>query len=184
MALVPEAQLWMTGGAPCAVREVGCFLPKQRRSFHMLPHRRLPVVSVESGSGRCIQQDFGRPIRLCGTRKSCNTRFFTVLKCSCIMGFSGRQNAATRRSTRREERGTVQGPVKKPQPDRMSRGGGGGGLTPPPPPMCLSAPKTVQSAEGEEGKAKRERIGLIVVVRSPCPENYVSKLNVTEGSTK
>ena len=30
-------------------------------------------------------------------------------------------------------------------------------------------PKTVQSAEGEEGKEKRERI--IVVVRSPCQEN-------------
>ena len=31
------------------------------------------------------------------------------------------------------------------------------------------SPKTVQSAEGEEGK-ERERI--IVVVRSPCQENY------------
>ena len=33
---------------------------------------------------------------------------------------SGRQNAATRCSTRREERVTVQGPVKKQQPDGMS----------------------------------------------------------------
>ena len=32
------------------------------------------------------------------------------------------------------------------------------------------SPQTVQSAEGEEGKEKRERI--IVVVRSPCQENY------------
>ena len=32
------------------------------------------------------------------------------------------------------------------------------------------SPKTVQSAEGEQGKEKRERI--IVVVRSPCQENY------------
>ena len=32
-------------------------------------------------------------------------------------GRSGRQKAATRRSTRREERVTVQGPVKRPQPD-------------------------------------------------------------------
>ena len=32
------------------------------------------------------------------------------------------------------------------------------------------SPKTVQSAEGGEGKDKRERI--IVVVRSPCQENY------------
>ena len=32
------------------------------------------------------------------------------------------------------------------------------------------SPKTVQSAEGEQGKEKREII--IVVVRSPCEENY------------
>ena len=32
------------------------------------------------------------------------------------------------------------------------------------------SPKTVQSAEGEQGKEKRER--TIVVVRSPCQENY------------
>ena len=37
-------------------------------------------------------------------------------------GRSGRQNAATRRNMRREERVTVQGPVMK-QPDGMSRGG-------------------------------------------------------------
>ena len=38
---------------------------------------------------------------------------------------SGRQNAATRRNMRREERVTVQGPVKKQRPDGMSHGGGG-----------------------------------------------------------
>ena len=42
-------------------------------------------------------------------------------------GRSGRQNAATRRNTRRAERVTVQGPVKKLQPDGMSHGGWGGG---------------------------------------------------------
>ena len=41
-------------------------------------------------------------------------------------GCSGRQNAATRHNMRREERVTVQGPVKKRQPDGMSHGGGGG----------------------------------------------------------
>ena len=41
-------------------------------------------------------------------------------------GRSDRQNAFTRRSTQREERVTVQGPVKKPQPDERSHGGGGG----------------------------------------------------------
>ena len=49
-------------------------------------------------------------------------------------GRSGRQNAATRRNMRREERVTVQGPVKEQQPDGMSHrgfepqdGGGRGG---------------------------------------------------------
>ena len=40
-------------------------------------------------------------------------------------GRSGRQNAATRRNMRREERVTVQGPVKEQRPDGMSHGGGG-----------------------------------------------------------
>ena len=38
-------------------------------------------------------------------------------------GRSGRQNAVTRHRTRREERMTVQGPVKKPQPGGMSQRG-------------------------------------------------------------
>ena len=38
-------------------------------------------------------------------------------------GRSGRQNAATRRNMRREERVTVQGPVKEQQPDGLSHGG-------------------------------------------------------------
>ena len=42
-------------------------------------------------------------------------------------GRSGRQKAATRRNMRREERVTVQGPVKEQQPDGMSHEGGGGG---------------------------------------------------------
>ena len=41
-------------------------------------------------------------------------------------GRSGRQNAATRRNMRREDRVTVQGPVKKQQPDGMSHRGWGG----------------------------------------------------------
>ena len=41
-------------------------------------------------------------------------------------GCSGRQKAATRRNMRRGERVTVQGPVKKQQPDGMSHGRGGG----------------------------------------------------------
>ena len=42
-------------------------------------------------------------------------------------GRSGRHKAATRRNTRREERVTVQGPVKTQQPDGMSHRGRGGG---------------------------------------------------------
>ena len=38
-------------------------------------------------------------------------------------GRSGRQKAATRRNMRREDRGTVQDPVKEQQPDGMSHGG-------------------------------------------------------------
>ena len=38
-------------------------------------------------------------------------------------GRSGRPKAATRRNMRREERLTVQGPVKEQQPDGMSRRG-------------------------------------------------------------
>ena len=41
-------------------------------------------------------------------------------------GRSRRQNAATRRNMRREDRVTVQGPVKKLRPNGMSHGGGGG----------------------------------------------------------
>ena len=42
-------------------------------------------------------------------------------------GRSGRQNAATRRNMRREERVIVQGPVKEQQPDGMSHRGGSPG---------------------------------------------------------
>ena len=40
-------------------------------------------------------------------------------------GRSGRQNAATRRNMRREERVTVQGPLRQQQPDGMSHKAGG-----------------------------------------------------------
>ena len=48
-------------------------------------------------------------------------------------GRSGRQKAATRRNMRREERVTVQGPVKKQQPDGMSHRGVDPPDQPPPP---------------------------------------------------
>ena len=57
-------------------------------------------------------------------------------------GRSRRQNAATRRNMRREERVTVQGPIKEQQPDGMSHGGGGFPLDPlpPSPPSAQATP--------------------------------------------
>ena len=50
-------------------------------------------------------------------------------------GRSGRQKVATRRNMRREERVTVQGPVKEQQPDGMSHRGDPSPKTPSPPPQ-------------------------------------------------
>ena len=67
----------------------------------------------------------------CHIQHSPNTPTTGLRECgndtSRSTGRSGRQNAATRRNMRREERVTVQGPVKKQQPDGMSHRGGGGG---------------------------------------------------------
>ena len=48
-----------------------------------------------------------------------------VVSSSARGGGGGQQNAATRRNMRREQQVTVQGPVKKQQPDGMSHRGGG-----------------------------------------------------------
>ena len=56
-------------------------------------------------------------------------------------GRSGRQKAATRRNMRREERVTVQGPVKEQQPNGMSHRGGGGGAQRPGTPQPLRRPR-------------------------------------------
>ena len=71
------------------------------------------------GGGAChIQHSPGTPTT--GLRERGNDT-------SRSTGRSGRQNAGTRRNMRREERVTVQGPVKKQQPDGMSHRGGGMG---------------------------------------------------------
>ena len=69
-------------------------------------------------------------------------------------GRSGRQKAATRRNMRREERVTVQGPVKEQQPDGMSHKGGGGGAVsahpaPPEVELCKSGLQRRLLAVGE-----------------------------------
>ena len=72
-----------------------------------------------AGTSRHIQHSPGTPTA--GLRERGNDT-------SRSTGRSGRQNAATRRNMRRDERVTVQGPVKIQQPDGMShRGWGGGG---------------------------------------------------------
>ena len=71
-----------------------------------------------NGTSRHIQHSPGTPTA--GLRDRGNDT-------SRSTGRSGRQNAATRRNMRRDERVTVQGPVKEQQPDGMSHGGGGGG---------------------------------------------------------
>ena len=71
------------------------------------------------GTSRHIRHSPGTPTTGLRERGN-NTRRST--------GRSGRQNAATRRNTRRDERVTVQGPVKKQQLDGTSHRGGGGGV--------------------------------------------------------
>ena len=70
--------------------------------------------SRANGTSRHIQHSPGTPTP--GLRERGNNT-------SRSTGRSGRQKAATRRNMRREERVTVQGPVKKQQPDGMSHGG-------------------------------------------------------------
>ena len=60
-------------------------------------------------------------------------------------GRSGWQKAATRRNIRREERVTVQGPVKEQQPDGMSHRGAG---------LCLVFGPQDRGGGGYEGKKK------------------------------
>ena len=70
-----------------------------------------------NGTSRHIQHSPGTPTTgLCKCRKDT----------SKSTGRSGRQKAATRRNMRREERVTVQAPVKKQQPDGMSHKGAQG----------------------------------------------------------
>ena len=87
----------------------------------MQPHK------LGSGGGGCtsrhIQHSPGTPTT--GLRERGNDT-------SRSTGRSGRQNAATRRNMRREERVTVRGPVRKQQPDGMSHMGTCGAATPRP----------------------------------------------------
>ena len=104
-------------------------------------------------------------------------------------GRSGRQNAATRRNMRRDDRVTVQGPVKEQQHDGMSHGGG---LDPPPlppptplfkgalpptpsmarlptPPRPLDPPPPVLSAYSDDFDDDAEAAGSTAATASPLP---------------
>ena len=97
-----------------------------------------PWPHTHGNVGRQVADD--RRAEVCGQRKPSNEPHSnqhspgtptTALRergndTSRSTGGSSRQNAATRRSMRREGRVTVQGPVKKQQPDGMSHRGGGG----------------------------------------------------------
>ena len=68
----------------------------------------------------CARTLLAHPTPLSGTKPPPHTQgIFRLIQ---NQGGGG-QNAATRRNMRREERVTVQGPVKKQQPDGMSHGG-------------------------------------------------------------
>ena len=91
-------------------------------------HRRRGGGGYANGTSRRIQHSPGTPTT--GLRERGNDT-------SRSTGRSGRQNAATRRNMRRDERGTVQGPVKKQQCDGMSHRGDTPPLPPPPPPLPM-----------------------------------------------
>ena len=104
-----------------------CGVGLKRRSGHVdagvpLPSALFPLFAFWGGGGR--------PLRERGNNTSRST------------GRSSRQNAANRHSMQREERVTVQGPVKKQQPDGMSHKGGHLclGMPPQPPPPAPFMP--------------------------------------------
>ena len=77
--------------------------------------RQLLGAADANGTPRHIQHSPGTPTT--GLRERGNDT-------SRSTGRSGRQNEATRRNMRRDERVTIQGPVKEQQPDGMSHRGG------------------------------------------------------------
>ena len=84
-------------------------------------------------------------------------------------GRSGRQNAATRRNMRRDERVTVQGPVKEQHNPTECHTGGGPHFQwlasqPPPPAACILSVHSPESTEGDAGQWQRGQWGASVIV--------------------
>ena len=81
---------------------------------------------------------------------------------------------------RREERVTVQGPVKRLQPDGLSHGGGGGGgggsgaellngaLVKPGPPVHRSAARGLWCSRGGRGRSERAQLGAAAFGTTKC----------------
>ena len=110
------------------------------------------------GTSRRIQHSPGTPTA--GLRERGNDT-------SRSTGRSGRQNAATRRNMRRDERVTVQGPVNKQQPDGMSHRGGGGGF----PLIFIPAAPPPPHPRDELWRQRRRNICLALKMVNP-PPNY------------
>ena len=95
---------------------------------HQRPPARANLFFLPPDVGRCVCV-FGAGCRFVGKSNSGAGGGATTGHCeggndtSITTGRSGPQNAATRRNTRREERVTVQGPIKKEEPDGMLHGG-------------------------------------------------------------
>ena len=100
---------------------------RQRSSFQPLPPVTGPVLTVADARPWGGLGGGGGGHVTCHIQHSPNTPTTGLRErgndTSRSTGRSGRQNAATRRNMRRDERVTVQGPVEKQQPDGMSHGG-------------------------------------------------------------
>ena len=104
---------WTPGGPGCGDSENSQTIPATTSTA---PGTQTTVRRWRTNGTRRNQHSPGTPttrLRECGNDTSRST------------GRSGQQNAAIRRNTRREDRVTVQGPVKRQRPDGMSHRGGG-----------------------------------------------------------
>ena len=121
-AVLDNARRWPVGMAPC-----GAPRPPWPRARHELEWGGggSTAVCIERGEGRGSDRHAsGGPWN--GPWAGGPSSNFGLLGVSlCVCGGVVGRGAATRRNMRREEWVTVQGPVKKQQPDGMSQGGGG-----------------------------------------------------------
>ena len=111
--------------------ETGYGRPVDRGVWTAKTVKRPPPTTSTSSIRQLLGAADAQTAHHCHIQHSPNTPSTGLRECgndtSRSTGRSGRQNAATRRNMRREDRVTVQGPVKEQQPDGTSHGG-----TPPP----------------------------------------------------